>query len=206
MIVQWCIKGLSLSGDDEAKEILGRRSGLCCSWWRAVHTISATECRQKLTVAALDHHVNHFKTIDPDTGLPYGDRSPFISLTAGVVERDAAKQTNHVRGARQTALWFGTNFGRAQTAYLFLCWVIVGPRQAVEVEGVAEEVRDLNAYRRYSAYQPEGEITAKVSVPDNQILGWERWDKTTGRYTLVSSSLNPNFTAPEMLSNIRDEL
>lgn len=53
--------------------------------------------------------------------------SPFISLSAGTIERDAAAQTNHVRSARQTALWFGTEFGNETTAYLFTCWVLLAP-------------------------------------------------------------------------------
>jgi hypothetical protein len=85
--------------------------------------------------------------------------------------------------------------------------VILAPRQAVEVEAVAEEVRDLNTYRRYSAYQTEGEVLAKFSVPDNHIEKCERWelDATGTRFVpgWPQPQRNPRFTSPEVLTNVR---
>jgi hypothetical protein len=80
------------------------------------------------------------------------------------------------------------------------------PAEAVEIEGVAEEIRDLNTYRRYSDYQPEGEVTAKVIVPDNHIYACERWDLDVEarRYVETWVQPNPRFTPPERLSNVRD--
>jgi len=40
---------------------------------------------------------------------------------------------------------------------------------AVEISHMAEEVRELNIYRRYSAFQTEGEIVAKIEVSARQI-------------------------------------
>lgn len=205
MIIQWCIKGMSLKSDDQAQKIIDSRSGLLSNWWRDARRISPAERREKLTDANLDMHVNHFTDADPTTGRPFSALTPFISLTAGSVERDTFAKTNLAHSARRTALWFGTDFGRLDAAYLFPCWVLVGPRPAVEVEGVAEEVRDLNSYRRYSAYQTEGEIVAKVAVPDNHIIGCEKWvwDRRRRRFSMAWSHANPHFTDPEKLSNVR---
>lgn len=207
MIVQWCIKGLALPGDDQARAVIDGRGGLLCNWWRAVGTITPQQCRQKLTAQNLDLHVNHFDRLHPATGVPFSAESPFISLSAGTVERDAVAQTNHVRRARRTALWFGTRFGQEAQAYLYTCWTVLAPRQAVEVGGLAEEVRDLNTFRRYSAFQTEGEIAAKVIVPDNHIDSCERWDLTGGvapRFVMAWRQDNPRFTSPTRLTNVRE--
>lgn len=207
MIVQWCIKGISLPDDDAARELITSGNGLLCNWWRDVKRISPSEIRSKLTPQNLNFHVNHFTDALPD-GRPFSSATPFISLSAGTVERDVAMKTNFVRRARRTALWFGTDFGRVNTAYLYKCWMVLAPRAAVSIEGVAEEVRDLNAYRRYSEFQTEGEITAKVSVPANQIESCEKWvlDASSGPADLALSwtFLNSSFVPPDQLSNIRE--
>ena len=71
--------------------------------------------------------------------------------------------------------------------------------------GVAEEVRDLNTYRRYSPFQTEGEVTAKVIVPANQILGYEKWswDRSAHSLTIVGTYWNDQFTPAEQLSSVR---
>ncbi|GLZ29392.1 hypothetical protein Lesp02_15820 [Lentzea sp. NBRC 105346] len=207
MIVQWCIKGMSLPDDDAAKALITGGYGLICNWWRDVGQISPPQVRDKLTPGNLNFHVNHFTVTMPD-GRPFSSATPFISLSAGVVERDVAMKTNIVRRARRTALWFGTDFGRVKTAYLYRCWMVLAPRAAVSIEGVAEEVRDLNTYRRYSDFQTEGEIAAKVNVPANQIESCEKWvlDVSSGPAVLSLSWVfsNPLFVPPDQLSNIRE--
>lgn len=206
MIVQWCIKGLALDSDAEALQILDSRQGLVSNWWRAAGSIYQSEKIAKLTTANLDLHVNHFTDPDPTTGRPFSERTPFISLSSGTVERDAIGKTNYVHTALRTALWFGTNFGAADTAYLYTCWVLLGPRQAVPVEAVAEEIRDLNTYRRYSAYQTEGEVAAKIVVPDTHIQQCQKWswDRAAGKIRPERPWRNPRFTPPETLSNVRE--
>jgi len=205
LIVQWCLKGMSLDGDAEARRIIDQRAGLISNWWRKVKKITPAEVRERLTDANLDLHVNHFSAIDPATDRPFSEHSPFISLSAGTIERDTEARTNHVHSALQTALWYGSEFGMKQTAYLYTCWLVVAPRPAVEIDGVAEEVRDLNAYRRYSAYQTEGEIVAKVHVPDNHIRDCQKWTVIPCRGIINREWVheNPRFTTPEMLSNVR---
>lgn len=192
MIVQWCIKGLSMQGDKAARDIIDKREGIICNWWRTVHQIAPAEVRGKLTARNLDLHVNHFTSIDSATGSSFSENTPFISLSCGTIERDTAAQTNLVHRALQTALWFGTEFGQKTVAYLYTCWVVLSPRPSVEIETVAEEVRDLNAYRRYSPFQTEGEVTAKVQVQDNHIQSCERWEWNRGAWKFERQWVYPN--------------
>jgi hypothetical protein len=206
MMVQWCIKGMALDSDDAARNLIDSRQGILCNWWRDVSRITPTEVRAKLTDGNINLHVNHFTIIDPATKRKFCELTPFISLTAGTVERDTVAKTNILHRARGTALWFGTNFGRSDHAYLYTCWVVVAPRAAVGIEGVAEEVRDLNTYRRYSQFQTEGEMIAKISIPDNQIRNCEKWswDRQHKFFTKEWTQPNKRFTYPEQLSNVRE--
>lgn len=207
MIIQWCIKGMALKGgDDEARSIIDSRGGIRCNWWRDVHKITPPQIRDKLNDDNLNLHINHFTIVDPNTKRVFRELTPFISLTAGTVERNAAAKTNIIRQARATALWFGTNFGEFNHAYLYTCWVVLAPRAAVVIESVAEEARDLNTYRRYSPFQPEGEVVAKIFVPDNQIKECQKWtwDRDGKLFRLDWIYKNERFTDPEMLTNIRE--
>jgi hypothetical protein len=206
VFVQWCVKGLALDDDAAARAVIEDGTGIVCNWWRTVGTISPRESRQKLTVSNLDRHVNHFSEPDPASGRPFNEMTPFVSLSAGTVERDRVAQTNLVHRARKTALWFAMDFGRRPTGYLYPCWLLLAPRQSVEVEGIAEEIRDLNTYRRYSHFQTEGEITAKILVPDNHVQCCEKWTLTPdGRcFRREWVYANPRFTLPERLTNVRE--
>jgi len=197
---------MSLPNKAAAAQILASQDGLMCNWWRRVHRISPHEVRHRLTANNVDMHVNHFTDKDPATGLPFNEESPFISMSAGTVERDAVARTNYVHRARKTALYFGTQFGQLPTAYLFVCWLILAPRPSAEIETVAEEVRDLNSYRHYSPFQTEGEVLAKVHVPDNHIHCCEQWDfePAANLYRCTDVIPNPRFTSPEQLSNVRE--
>ena len=207
MIVQWCIKGIHLAGGDaEARAILDSPDGLMSAWVRREKSLRYAEIPPKLTRDNLNRHVNHFDEIDPTTGLPYRVNSPFVSLSAGTIQRDTAAQTNLVHRARWRALQFGLDFGQQSEAFLFTCWVVLAPRPAPDIEGVAEEIRDLNAYRRYSEYQCEGEVTAKLRVPPNQIKCYQRWTWSRPRKQLTAFPPVPNLTfrPPELLSNVRE--
>lgn len=210
MFVQWCIKGVrgrvpgepSGAGldDAEARALLDGGHGIVCNWWRNVGQITPAERRGKLTAYNLDRHIHdyeHFK-----------DETPFISLTAGCVERDVALRLNRIHEAQDVALRFATDWG-LRHGYLFYCWVIVGLKPAVAVEGVAEEVRELNTYVSYSDFQLEGEITAKIHVPANQIERCERWD-ADGKGGVAAHPAwrhtNRSFDLPAIVSNIRELL
>lgn len=220
MIVQWCLKGLRLESDAEADRILDSHCGLLSNWFRGQGRVLVGEIGARLTHGEVDRHVNHFGDIDQQSGKAYSEMSPFISLTCGTVERLPALATNRAHRALQTALWFGSDFGRTSRAYVFVCWVLVAPRPTPEVEAVAEEVRDLTQYRRYSAFQTEGEILAKVRVPDNHLRGYEVWDRgvpssrtsfglipgtgSVRRWTRSGMRVNPRFVDPTVLTNVRE--
>lgn len=206
MFVQWCIKGVRGITDDEARGVIDSRAGVQCRWWRNVKTITPPQIADKLTQANLDLHVNHYGDPDPATGRPFCDGTPFISMAAGSVERSVFLQTNIAHPARLVALDFATAGGTTD-GYLFICYVIVGLRPAVGVAAVSEEVRELNTYRRYSAFQTEGEITAKIYIPANQIQRCEAYSVT--RPGVVNPRpdwvhVNRHFEDPVTISNIRE--
>ncbi|MEO0438646.1 MAG: hypothetical protein AAF098_17240 [Pseudomonadota bacterium] len=145
-----------------------------------------------MTAAAIDMHVNNYGAVKDDT--------PFISLTSGCVSRDLYLRTNTVLPARNTAVEFATDGGFLD-GYIFYCWLLVGLKAAPEVEGIAEEVRELNTYHSYSAYQTEGEVAAKIVVPANQIEGVEKVDPSGKRIKWIG---NPDFTPPDRVTNFRD--
>lgn len=205
MLVQWCMKGLAMESDEAARAIIDDRRGLLSAWWRGARMIAPEETRDLLTADSLDRHVNHFDDIIPGRRCSYGSVSPYVSLSCGTVSRDAGRATNNIHTALRTALWFGTAFGSRQEAYIYSCWVVVAPRAAVPVEGVAEEVRSLTTYRNYSTYQPEGEVTAKVAVPDNQVRDCQKWEWRAGQAPrLLWKHANVRFTAPEVLTNVNE--
>jgi hypothetical protein len=204
MFIQNCIKGVwgpSPSGnagidDAKAEAIVLGGEGILCNWWRNVGRITTIETRSKLTADNLDRHVHDYEV--------YASETPFISLTAGCVERDVALRINRIHEAEDVATRFATEFGR-RDGYLFYCWVVTGLKPAVGIQGVAEEIRELNTYLSWSDYQLEGEVTAKIWIPSNQIEAWERW-KSDGNGTVTRKLWrrpNPGFVERDAVSNIR---
>lgn len=193
MIVQKCLKGVHGITTKDAQDILSG-GGILCNWWRNVGSISPSQVRQKLTASNLDLHVNNYAAVQADT--------PYISLTAGCVSRNQYLKTNIVLPARTIAVEFATD-GGMHAGYIFYCWLLVGLNPAAEIEGIAEEIRELNTYQSYSPYQTEGEIAAKVLVPANQIEGFEKVDSNGQSKSWVS---NPNFVPPSKVNNSRDAI
>lgn len=213
MIVQWCIKGISGEPGDgideeDARDIINRE-GIECNWLRNVsYPPSHSEIQAKLTETHLYWHVHGYDKTFPGSNMPFGEETPFISLSAGCVDRDVYRAQNVVHPARLTALEFATGMG-AHPGFLFHCWVIVGPKPAVEVGALAEEIRDLNANRWYSPFYPEGEIAAKIRVPAVQISHCERYDPGEGEFSFhrpISIYRNSDFVSPDRVSNVRDVL
>ncbi|MFJ6677465.1 hypothetical protein ACIQMJ_40750 [Actinosynnema sp. NPDC091369] len=194
--------------DTEAKDVLDG-SGIQCGWWRRVGAITPREVAERLTSADLELHVNAYSRPHPTRPGLVSEETPFISLAAGAVERNTFLKTNLVYPAHLTALQFASDFGRLRgDCYLFYCWVVVGLTPAVPVEHLAEEVRELTTYRRYSHYQLEGEVTAKVIVPASQIHRYEKYtisDDGSGGIDLrlVESVVNPAYVDPSAVVSIR---
>jgi hypothetical protein len=209
MYVQMCIKGLSGFPLDEAKAMLTKR-GIACNWWRDAKHLSSAAIDQRLTPAELDLHVNSYDEEHPERGGKVRDQTPFISLTAGAVERNSFLQTNQEYSAHRVATNFALQFGKWRgDFFLFYCWVVVGMRPSLPVRHLAEEVRELNTYRAYSAFQLEGEIAAKIEVPARQIQKFEHYTYTETRpgrksISFVDSYLNPDYIEPHEITNYRD--
>ena len=189
MIVQWCCRGVGALTRGEVEHVLGDGPGLTCRYWELNDPLPTRMAYRRLTEQYLDLHVNHYTSTDPDSRRPVCDISPFISLSAGCVDRRRLLRTNVIHPARRTALAFATANG-TRPGWVFTCWVLVAVNRATGIQGVAEEVRELNLARRYSDYYTEGEIAAKINVPSRQILCAEYWHPVGG--TLVRRGLCAN--------------
>jgi hypothetical protein len=211
--IQACLKGVSGITTADAEAIL-RGRGLACTWWRKAGRIRPEEIQQRLTRAEVSLHVNAFGADHPTRGGRVGDQTPFISLTAGAVERKTWEEDgleygdNIEHGAFLTALAFASRQGEASEGFLFYCWVMVGLRPRPEIRHLAEEVRELNTYRGYSPYQREGEILAKVEVPANQIEKYERYEfrpdpDGTPVPVCVEMADNPDYVDPHLVTPYR---
>ncbi|WP_332768704.1 hypothetical protein [Phenylobacterium sp.] len=205
MYIQWFAKGIAGRRDHgppsrrltkaDAWDIVDSRTGILSNWWHSQGGISPSSVAQVLTETNLDRHLHAYAT--------FGTQSPFISVAAGCVERDALLQQNFVYSAVDTALDFATD-AWAYPGAVFFGWTIVGLNPAVPMRGISESVRELNVYRRWSPYQLEGEITVKVNIPANQIERVEWWDPIHSRSAPQDVHNNPDFERPDPISNIRE--
>lgn len=200
MLVQWCLKGVPFKKDvfedDEARNVL-TTIGLTSQWVRAnAHRsldVAWPDAHAALSDAALAKHVNAYGTVAKD--------SPYLSLSAGVVERDPVSRTPIHHPAWTTALDFATQGGESE-GYVFECWVQLPGNPAPELPGFGEEVRDLNLHRAFAWWHHEGEIAAKLVVPSRQIHRVTKYSPSLMHLPLANN-VNPDFVPPERISNIR---
>jgi hypothetical protein len=197
MNIQWCLKGVPYDAaafnDATVQAVLGGEA-ITSAWLRNYSGFISLDTfpdlsQPVLSAQALDNHVHAY----PATSR----RTPYISLTAGVVERVARGVTVR-HSAMRTALAFATG-NATHDGYIFLCWVQVSPKPAPELPGFAEEVRDLNIYAPYSIFHEEGEIAAKLFVPARQICSATRFDADL---VFAQRFDNPDFVPPDRISNI----
>jgi hypothetical protein len=200
------IAGITRKGADDCF-----RTGILCNWWRTVGSITPEQTTQKLTERNLDWHLNHYDDPDPQAGnAPFHKNTPFISVTAGVVEREEFLQRNVVFDPFITAIRFATRDFSA-TGHIFYAYVFTLGRQSLDLCEFAEEVRELNIYKSFLPFHPEGEITAKIEIRSPQIEKWEEYDGPAALRTLqggivpvpVAVKLNLAFARPEKYCNIR---
>ena len=216
MIIQKVIKGIPISTEKEVSEIFDR--GICCNWWIVWCSgkLPVHEVPQRLTDELLDWHQNRYGDPYPGTSRsdrPFYEQTPFISTTAGTIERNTFYQTNIRHSARDVALPFATE-DWTRDACLFFCYLFILGKKSVGHEHFSEELRELNIYSGYSAFQPEGEITAKIIIPPPQIERAELWSlkkvqMRSGLYsvpTLTNTWDNPLYLPPEDYHNIREIL
>jgi hypothetical protein len=212
MIIQKVIKGIGGIEQNTVNHIL--RTGITCKWWQEVDPLPNGEVPQRLTEENLAWHQNRYDDPDPREGdRPFYLRTPFISTTAGTVERDTFFQTNILQPAWVEALRFATD-GWSRDGYLFYCYVFIIGKKSVGHRSFAEEIRELNIYTGFSPFQPEGEITAKIIIPPAQLEKAEYWpidklldDLKRGQVPSPAETFsNSLFLPPENYNNVRDLL
>jgi hypothetical protein len=209
MFFQKVLKGISGLTREDADASL--RAGIVCNWWRRVHGITPVEIVQKLTERNLDWHLNHYEDPDPLMGhAPFCENTPYISVAAGAVERSEFWQRNITFDPFITALRFATR-DFSTTGHVFYAYVFTLGRQSIELCEFAEEVRELNIYKNFLPFHPEGEITAKIEIRSPQIKMWEEYDGPAALGALqganvpqpVFTRVNPIYAPPERYCNIR---
>jgi len=218
MNFQKVLKGISGLNRTDAKTMVSE-TGIQCNWWRAKNLISPVEVRDQLTDSNLLHHLNDYDKTLPvghpygNLGTTYGDVTPFISTTAGNVQRDEEKRANILFPPFITALHFATE-GYTTKGYIFYAYVNTLSKKAMPLMHIAEEVRELNIYQQYLPYHREGEIAAKIHIPVVNIEKAEEYDGPTALSALASGRLpipnliigNPYYQSPEKFSNVHDLL
>jgi hypothetical protein len=199
VIIQKCVKGIAGCADgiteDAAYDMIRKSIGIVANRWRVAGQFAPDEIATQLTDNHLDRHLHDY--------VMFGRWTPFISLATGAVERDQLLRQNQVYSAIDTALQFATGNWQYPGALVY-CWVLTGVKQATENHMVAESVRDLLIYRRWSRWQLEGEVTAKVWVPSNQIERVEWWDGAHSKAHPARKVENSHYVAPAQLSNVRE--
>ena len=218
MYFQKVLKGIKGLSPGEATVMVGE-DGIHCNWWRREGTVSPGEIRDQLTDSNVLYHLNHYDDplpvshphYSPTEKLTYGDITPFISTTAGTVQRFASPGFNICFPAFMTALQFATaNF--TEKGYIFYAWLITLGKKALPLMQFAEEVRELQSHRQLVPYHHDGEIVAKIVIPSPQIERAEQYDGPealaallTGRFpTPVATIRNGHYAPPDTYSNIRE--
>lgn len=211
MIIQQTLKGISGIDATTARTLLAQ--GIPCNLIRRRGQISFVEIPSRLSLRNLDWHQNQYNTPDPLEGNePFSWHTPFISTTAGTVERFISTSTNVITPAWIEALDFATSSFTVD-GYIFYCYLWVVGRQTVKHQALSEELRELNVYTGFSPFQPEGEITAKINIPPAQIERAEFWSASDAFDAVQNDVLpasdpartivNPLFVDPACYNNVR---
>ncbi|XHR94260.1 hypothetical protein ACFJIV_28900 [Mucilaginibacter sp. UC70_90] len=216
LVFQKVLKGIPNLDDDTAAHIV--KNGILCNWWRSVREITPKKIQLHLTGENADLHLNHYHKPVP-SGNPlaalgakrFGDVSPFISTTAGVIERDGLNSQNIFFDPFLTAMRFATDNFKTK-GYIFYAYVLTIGKIAIEMEQFSEEVRELHIYKNFLPYHTQGEIMAKIIIPSVQIEKAVYYDGPAIKALMKSGKTlpslrtidNPDYQKPEKLSNIRE--
>jgi len=213
VFLQRFLKGITGLSVTEADAIL-TETGIQSQWLTARGMPVGKDIQRRLTWRNLDWHLNHYDDPDPlEKNDPFRDHTPFISTTAGTIERDIAARANFTLSAFRTALEFATR-QYTMTGWIFYGYLYVIGKQSIPLEPFAEEVRDLHIYTGWLPYQHEGEITAKLRIPAVNLEKCEQWDGPGVLADLAAgvnpapntTIVNPEFSAPEQYTNLRGML
>lgn len=214
MIIQRVVKGISGIDAAGAQQML--EGGILCRWWQKAGSIPSKEIPLRLNDRNLDWHQNRYDQPDPiENNERFGVHTPFVSTTAGTVERRTAQKTNVLRPAWEIGLRFATDFWKAD-GYLFYCYVFILGKKSLAHASFGEELRELNVYTAYSPFQVEGEILAKVYIPPPQIERAEFWSKDDALSAARAKQMpaadpsrvlvNSLFSPPSDYNNVRELL
>lgn len=212
MIIQKVIKGIGGISQESVDRIF--QIGITCRWWQEVNLLPQNEVPLRLTERNLIWHQNRYDTPDPKEGnRPFYLRTPFISTTAGTIERDFFLQTNVLQPAWVEALRFATDVW-SRDGYLFYCYVFIIGKKSVGHQLFSEELRELNIYTGFSPFQPEGEIVAKIIILPAQIEKVGYWpidklfdDIKQGQVPSPKKTINNSlYLPPDDYNNVRDVL
>jgi hypothetical protein len=185
--------------DDAAAQAMLDGDGIVCNWWRSVRVVRPAEVQAKLTPRNLLWHLNRYNESDPSTGLPFCDNTPFLSTTAGTVERDVKARRNVSFPPLLTAIRFATDdFSR--DGYVFYAYVYTLGKQSLPLADFSEEVRDMHVYTGFIPFHPEGEVVVKMHIPAVRI---ERFEKYDAAGNVVQMNTNALYEPPERYANVR---
>jgi len=216
MIFQKVLKGIADLQEPEIRNIISQ-SGIISNWWRKKGGITNGEIKDELTEQNLMNHLNHYNKKLPVShkwaklGQTYGDVSPFISTTAGAIQRDKAKKMNIIYPTFITALKFATKNFKTNGCIFYTYLKVLG-KESIPMRSFSEEVRELNIYRTFMPYHHQGEITAKIHIPSVAIEKAEIYDGKKAAKELsngidpipIKTIMNKDYVNPDSYSNIRN--
>jgi hypothetical protein len=222
MFFQKVVKGIAGLERVKAEQMV-KTDGIICNWWRTVDSITPAGIQAQLTETSILRHLNqydeplpatHDLTKPPYSAKTYGDITPFISTTAGAIQRDKFAQRNIIFPPFMTALRFATNNFKT-SGFIFYAYLCTLGKQGIPFEHISEEVRELHIYQQYLPFHDEGEVTAKIIIPSVQIEKAIEYDGLAALEELRRNKtpspvgdpiLNPAYANPESYANIRELL
>ncbi len=212
MIFQKVLKGIAGITQAHARGMLDG-DGIICNWWRnSGGVLNTSQIPDELTEANLLLHLSAYHKPAPGKTPSFGHLTPFISTTAGGVERDDANALNLRFSAFLTALGFATNNYKTH-GVIFYGYVNVLGRKAVPMQEFAEETRELNIWNQFQPYHRQGEIAAKIVIPPAHLeraVGYDgpailRAARKSALPTPMWTEWNTNrYVPPESICNVRD--
>jgi hypothetical protein len=211
MFFQYVLKGIHGIDRGQAEEIMSK-TGIQCNWLRSGKA-SAEAIGSKLTEENLMWHLSRYEDIDPGTGRPFFEATPFISTSAGTVVDDFRRRRIYIRDAFFRAAVFATDRFRSD-GWILHGYVYTLGRPSIELQEFAEEVRDLHVHTRWLKYRFEGEITAKMEIPSARLHCARLYQGPDLRAQLrrkedpqpVDTIENDHYCPPERFTNIRERL